>query len=128
MKNSGSPSRQYTKEILCSYGYRPRAFATSTRKGNVVAHSAIVSHDHLFYVYSNLPRRRQFVCFLTRYFFTGSYYLLLLINTTPHCGYGATHVWNWHAFIIRLIPGSNPSRAWERGYKHPCYFSFRTLF
>ena len=31
MKNSGSPSRRYTKEILCSYGYRQdlaRAFAT----------------------------------------------------------------------------------------------------
>ena len=34
MKDSGSPSRRYTKEILCSYGYRQdlaRAFATKLR-------------------------------------------------------------------------------------------------
>ena len=50
-----------------------------------------------------------------RYFFTGSYYLSLVVDTTQLCGYGAPRVWNWRAFIIWLIPGSNPSRAWERG-------------
>ena len=38
------------------------------------------------------------------------YRKLFLVDTTPLCGYGATHVWNWRAFVIRLIPGSNPSR------------------
>ena len=41
-----------------------------------------------------------------RYFFTGSYNLSLLVNTIPLCGYGVMWVWNWHTFIIRLIPGS----------------------
>ena len=32
-------------------------------------------------------------------------------DTTPFCGYGATRVLNWRAFIIRLIPGSPPPPA-----------------
>ena len=60
LKNSGSPSKRYTKETLCLCGYRQdlaRAFATKLRdrvkkKCNVVPHSAIASHDHLFYVYA----------------------------------------------------------------------------
>ena len=49
---------------------------------------------------------------------TGSYYSSLLVKTTLLCGYGATHVWNWVRILVRLIPGSNPSRAWENHLIH----------
>ena len=39
------------------------------------------------------------------------YRKLILVNTTPLCGYGAPCVWNWRAFINWLIPGSPPSSA-----------------
>ena len=88
------------------FGYQQdlaRAIATelspswsSTRKGNVVASSAIASQHHLL---------------ITLYFFTGSYHSSLLVNTTQFCGYGTTLIWNWRAFIIRLIPGSPPPPA-----------------
>ena len=51
------------------------------------------------------------------YLFTRSYYSSFLVNTTQFCGYGATHVWNWRAFIIRLITRLSlllaDRRAWE---------------
>ena len=40
---------------------------------------------------------------------------LLLANNAPFCGYDATRVWNWHAFIIRLISDSPACRLESLG-------------
>ena len=47
------------------------------------------------------------------------YRKLLLVITRQYlrrfCGYGAMRVWNWRAFVIRLIPGSPPPSACRLG-------------
>ena len=56
-----------------------------------------------------------FFCLIhTRYFFTTRHSSSVLRHFVVT---GATSVWNWRAFIIRLIPGSPLAdwRTWERG-------------
>ena len=98
MKNSGSPSRQYTKDGHSS-GSRGRA---SVR----ILHSL---HTLLLLAMITCFMSNQ-ICRAGGFFFDSYalvlYRTLLLINTTPLCGYEATRVLNLRAFIIRLIPGS----------------------
>ena len=80
---------------------------SSTRKGNVVAHSAMLAMATWFMSNKTCHVGGGFCLIHMCYFFTGCYNLHYY--AALRCSYGAPRVWNWRTFIIRLIPGSPPS-------------------
>ena len=125
MKNSKSPSGRYTvpRKFCVRMGtdriwqeHLLPSFVVEYKKGQRGSHTLLLLAMTTCFMSNQICRVGGGLCFLFDSHTLLLYQSSLFVNVTLLCGYGAMRVWNWRSFIIRLIPGSNPSRAWERGY------------